>query len=122
MHRDKIILKGLKFFGYHGVLQEEQTQGQYFTIDLELFLNLSQAGKTDDLNETIDYSVVFEFIKNTVEQKRFKLIEALGEYIAQKLLTDFPQLQALEITVKKPQAPLDGTFEYSGITLYREQL
>ncbi|MDE5872768.1 MAG: dihydroneopterin aldolase, partial [Lachnospiraceae bacterium] len=59
---DKIVIKDLEIFAYHGVLPEEKRQGQTFIVTVELFLDLHDAGATDDLSETVNYADVCDTI------------------------------------------------------------
>jgi dihydroneopterin aldolase len=118
---DSIIARGLIFQGCHGVEEIEKTQPQEFKIDLELFLDLEKAGKTDDLENTIDYGRVFQLVKQITEKESFNLIEALADRIARVLLHSFPLLQGLEVTIYKPQAPVSGKFDYFAVKIKRFQ-
>lgn len=119
---DKIIMKNLAFYGYHGVMEEEKTLGQKFFIDIELHAELSKAGKSDDVEDTIHYGEVYEVIKNRVEEWRFKLIEALAENIAQAVLDKFLSVQEIHVTVRKPEAPVPGLFDYVGVEIRRSRI
>lgn len=103
---DKILIKGLETFGYHGVYEEEAFLGQKFIIDAILYLDIRQAGKNDDLEASIDYGEASKLIKKTVENERFQLIEALAEKIAENLLLRYAFLKQVTITVRKPWAPV----------------
>lgn len=110
---------GLRFRGCHGVLAYEREQAQEFIIDLDLYLDLKNAGMTDDIKDTVDYASVFHHVQKIVEGESYKLIESLAENIAAVLLKEFP-LQAVEITVYKPEAPVEGEFDYFAVKLRRE--
>lgn len=113
-------MKNLAFYGYHGVLKEENILGQKFYIDIEMFLNLKKPGMTDHVEDTVNYGEVYEIIKKIVEKKRFKLIEALGENIAQRILNTFDLVKEIEVTIRKPEAPVPGIYDYFGITIRRK--
>lgn len=115
---DKILLNQLSFYAYHGALPEENTLGQRFFVDVELRLDLSKAGKTDDLRDSIDYGSVYTVIKDVVEKERFRLIEALGERIAGRLLTEF-NVPEVMVRVRKPDPPIAGHYESVGVELVR---
>ena len=104
--RDRIILAGIAFYGYHGVMLEENKLGQRFRIDLELGLDMNDAARTDDVRATISYADVYDLVKEAFEEKRFKLIEALGHHIMVRLFERFEHLDWIRIKVRKPQAPL----------------
>ena len=98
---DRIILDSMVFQGTHGVYEEEQQTPQPFEVDVELALNLQPAGLSDDLEQTVDYSRVFDTCRQIVESTRFNLIEALAEAIAQEILAGFPA-DEVTIRVRKP--------------------
>jgi len=116
---DKIIIKNMKFYGYHGVLEEEKKLGQIFHVDLEIYKNMKLAGTTDDLNYTLDYSKVYENVKKIVEEQKFNLIEALAEKIAIEILKN-KHVQKIKVQVKKPAAPINGCFDYVAVEIVRE--
>ncbi|SHJ17763.1 dihydroneopterin aldolase [Geosporobacter subterraneus DSM 17957] len=118
---DKIIMKNLGFYGYHGVLPEENRLGQKFFLDIELFLDLAKAGGSDSVVDTVNYAEVYEIIKETVENKRFQLIEALGESIAKIVLQRFEKIVEIVITIRKPEAPVPGIYDYFGIEIRRNR-
>lgn len=120
MKMDKIIARGLKFQGRHGVLEVEQNTPQEFGIDLELHLDLSPAGLKDELELTVDYEQVFHSVRKIVEDKSYKLIETLAENIARVILKDFA-VSAVEVTVYKPNAPVAGIFDYFAVKISREK-
>jgi len=122
MNDDKIILKGMKFFGRHGVLRQERELGQPFVVDVKLNLDFGAAGKADDLSQTVDYAQVYSEVEKIVTGKPLRLLETLAERIAEKILKGF-SVKQVTVKVKKPKAPLPGMFSYAAveITRYREQ-
>lgn len=118
MSSDKIIAQGMQFFGCHGVLPVEKKKPQPFLVDVEMSLDLAPAGRSDNLADTVNYDEIFHAVRRIVEDRSFNLIEALAETIAEKLLSDFP-LQDVEVTVYKPQAPVEGNFNYFAINIKR---
>lgn len=116
---DQIIIKDLETFGYHGVFEEEAFLGQKFIISARLFLETRKAGKTDELKESLDYGEVCQIIKKLAESERYLLIERLAEEIAEKLLLTFPKLKEVEITVKKPWAPVLISMDTVGVKIKR---
>lgn len=116
---DQIIIKNLETFGYHGVFEEEAFLGQKFIVDAILYLDTRKAGKTDDLKESLDYGEVCQVIAKLVETERYQLIERLAEEIAEKLLLTFSQLHSVEITVKKPWAPIRVMVETAAVSIKR---
>lgn len=118
---DSIIARGLTFNAHHGVYQEERTRGQRFRVDLEMFLDLQTAGHTDQVQDTIDYAQMFRLVEGIMTTTRFHLLEALAEHIAQNLLQSFRAMQGVEVTVYKPDAPVEGEFDYFAVKIFRLQ-
>ena len=104
---DRILLRGLTFFGYHGATPEERRLGQRFVVDVALSLDLRPAGLTDDLTRTINYSDVYRMVRDVVEGPPCNLIEAVAERIAETLLQR-TSATAVQVRVTKPWAPIKG--------------
>lgn len=117
---DKIIAKGLTFTACHGVFPEEKVNPQTFKLDLVMYKDLEEAGREDDLTKTVSYAEVYEVVKGIVKGGSFNLIEALAYKVADKILEMFP-LAAVEVTVYKPEAPVDGVFDYFAVQICREK-
>lgn len=118
---DKMILKRMEYYGYHGVFDEERKLGQRFYVDLVLELDLREAGMTDDLTKTVNYAEIHELLKSVVERKSFKLIEALAEDIASTVLDTYTMVDALTVGVTKPHPPFDIHFEGVTVELHRSR-
>ena len=110
----------MAFFAYHGMAPTEKLQGQRFFVDVDLFLDLSQAGKGDDIHSTVDYEGVFRTVKDHVEGKRFHIIEALAEAVARSLLDEFP-IDRVTVRVRKPSVPIQGILDYTEVEITREK-
>ncbi len=117
---DKIIMSGMTFYGYHGVLPQERELGQQFVVDVELKLNLRLAGESDDPDKTVSYADVYEVVRQVVTGAPSKLIETVAESITGKLLQQFAVQQVL-VRVKKPAAPVPGQFSYMAVEIVRSQ-
>ena len=118
---DKIIMKDMAFFGYHGVMKEERALGQKFIVSIELSLSLKEAGKTDDINKTVSYAEVYDLVKKLVENVKFMLLEALSENIALIILKDFQMVSEVSVEIKKPEAPIPGIFNYMAVKINRSR-
>lgn len=103
---DRILLTKLGFFGFHGVMPEENTLGQRFFIDLTCGVDLRKSGRSDSLENTVSYADIYDVVKEAFEEKRFKLIEALAQHIVDKLFVAFPTMGWIRIAVHKPGAPI----------------
>lgn len=116
---DRVVLSGMAFAGRHGVLDLEWREAQPFEVDVELVRDLRPAGTTDDLARTVDYGAVFETCRAIVEGPSVRLIETLAERIAGALLAGFPGTDEVVVRVRKPRAPLPGTFAWAGVEIRR---
>ncbi|HHY75121.1 MAG TPA: dihydroneopterin aldolase [Bacillus bacterium] len=116
---DKIYLNKMEFYGYHGVLPEENRLGQRFIVDLVLELDLLKAGHTDDLNETVNYAEVYIITKEVLEGPPYQLIEKVAEQLAQSLLTAFSQIAFCTVKLIKPDPPIRGHYESVAIEIRR---
>ncbi len=117
---DRIELMGMEFFGYHGCLDVERSLGQKFIVDAKLYFSLDRAGKSDALEDTVNYAAVFATIRSIVEGEPVKLIECLAERIAAELLAVYP-LDAVGIAVHKPAAPIAGRFADVNVQIRRSR-
>jgi dihydroneopterin aldolase len=118
---DRIALINMRFEGRHGVLEEERAQPQPFEVDVELSLDLSLAGVSDDLHHTVDYREVFEIVRETIEGPSRQLIESLAETIAARLLADFGTVGVGEVLVRvrKPNVNLPGALDAASVEITR---
>lgn len=118
---DTITLKGIRCYGYHGCLAEEQRNGQPFTIDIILRLSLKKACESDDLRDTIDYSKVYALVKNVTEGEPYQLIERLVGALAEEILAGFA-VESVVVTAHKPHAPVGGPIDDVAVTIERGRL
>ena len=114
----RIVLKGMRFSGRHGLTEEERSNPQPFEVDVELLTNLQPAGVDDDIDKTVDYAHVYEICRELVEATNFKLLEAIAEGIAHEILTAMPVAE-VGVRVRKLQVPLDGRLDYAGVEIWR---
>ncbi|MDF2558225.1 MAG: 2-amino-4-hydroxy-6-hydroxymethyldihydropteridine diphosphokinase [Bacillales bacterium] len=119
---DKICIKNMEFYGYHGVFPEETNLGQKFRVQATLFLNTALAGRSDDLTKSVHYGEAFNVIKEIVEGKPVHLLETLAEKIAMKLLETFAIIEECSIQVEKLNPPIPGHTGTVAIEIYRRQL
>jgi len=116
---DKITLHGIQFYGYHGVTPEETVLGTRFSVDVELYLDLRRAGRTDDISNTVDYTQVFDLVVELGTKRRFKLIESIAELIAAEVLRRFPPVKEVVVRVKKLSPPIPGILEGVSVEIKR---
>lgn len=117
---DKILLQNMMFYAFHGVYEYEREQGQRFYMDVELTVNASEAGKTDDLNDAVDYTTVYQRVKEIVETHRFKLLETLATTIANEVL-GFAGVDSVTLRIRKPAVPIQGQIDYVQLEITRSR-
>jgi dihydroneopterin aldolase len=116
---DRIVLRGVRGRGFHGVLAEERETGQEFLVDVTMgVLSISKAAKTDDLRHTVDYSGVATAIVEILEGPAVNLLETLATRIAERCL-QFDYVRAVTVTVHKPNAPISVPFSDVGVRITR---
>lgn len=118
---DKIILTGLEIKGMHGCSEEERKHLQPFVIDAELYLDLSRAGKSDDLGDTIDYAAVISDIKKIVGGTSRNLIETVAQEIADLLLRRYLLLDGVKIVLHKTNPPVKEKFAGAAVEIVRHR-
>lgn len=117
---DKIILKGIQFYGYHGVSDVEREVGQKYAVDIEIPYDLKPAGTSDELENTVNYAKVYKLVTEVGTNENFKLIEALAEKIADAILTSLP-VENVTVKVMKLTPPIAGNLDYAGVEITRSK-
>lgn len=118
---DRIFIKGLSLHAYHGVMPYEGKVGQTFTIDLTLDIDLAAAARSDKVVDTVSYDKVVDCAAKAFTGERFRLIEAAAGRVADAVLTAFPSVHTISVTIHKPHAPIAATFNDVGVTLVRSR-
>ena len=108
---DRISLKEMKLFGYTGCLPEEKKNGQYFYVSIDMFVKFIPGAVSDELSGTVNYAEVYEIAKKIVENSGFDLIEHLAHEIGREVIASYDLVDAVKVTARKPDAPVDGVFE-----------
>ncbi|KAB5519604.1 hypothetical protein DKX38_023923 [Salix brachista] len=116
---DKLILRGLKFHGFHGVKPEERALGQKFLIDVDAWMDLRAAGKSDCLSDTISYTEIYRIAKEIAEGPPQNLLESVAQLIASTTLSRYPQISAVRVKVGKPHVAVHGILDYLGVEILR---
>ncbi len=117
---DRLAVLGIEAYGHHGVLDFERREGQIFKVDLVLGMDTRPAARSDDLQDTVDYGTLVAAVKKAVENDPVDLIEKLAQRIADVCLTD-PRVQWTEVTLHKPEAPIEATFSDVALTIFRSR-
>lgn len=112
----EIELRGLEVFGRHGLLEQEQRDGQPFLYDIRL--EVGDAGVTDRIEDAVDYREVAGAVRELSDGRRFDLLEALAAAVAERLLERFPRAERVVVRVRKPRVALP--VEWSAVTVRRE--
>ena len=117
---DMIEIEGLRVFAHHGATEEERRKGQIFSLDIRLERDLSRPCQTDDLADTVNYSTVCKRAAAVMTAEDNALIERAAERVAEALLAAFP-IDAVGITLHKPNAPIAADFADVAVTIRREK-
>ncbi len=118
---DKILIRDLKIFAYHGVNEEEKINGQNFVFDIDAYVDISVPCRTDNVDDTVSYAkIIKETVKIFTAQKD-DLLEKAAQRTADGLFERFEKIQALRIVLKKPEAPIKADFGYVGVEIFRER-
>lgn len=118
---DKIVIKDIEIFAYHGVFDEEKQKGQTFVVTVELFLDLRDAGLTDKLIKTVNYAEVCQDIKMVMTDEKYDLIEAAAENISSTILIKYDKIKSIHVIISKPEAPIDMTFDTVCVDITRNK-
>ncbi len=116
---DYITIEDLEVFANHGLYEEEANLGQKFLVSVKLFFDASAAGRSDDLDKSVNYAEACADITKWMQTNRCSLIETVAERLAAKLLKDYGIVRSVEVTVKKPWAPIGLPLECVSITIRR---
>jgi dihydroneopterin aldolase len=117
---DSIVLTGLRVRANHGVFDFERAEGQEFVVDVTAWLDLSVAAAGDDLGATVHYGELAEEVVAAVERDPVDLIETVAERVAATVLAHEP-VDAVEVTVHKPQAPITVSFGDVAVRILRSR-
>ena len=115
-----IRLKNMQFYGFHGVSDSEKHLGGRFEVDVELHLSLKDSCESDDLNDTINYEVIYKTVDSCIRKDKFYLIEALANSIAKDILNVHP-VDSLMVRVRKPHAPVKGVLDTIEVEIERNK-
>ena len=116
---DTILLEGIQIPAALGVTAAERRMRRPVTLDLEVMCDLRAAGSSDQIRQTIQYERIFEVVEDIAGNHEHRLVEALGERIAEAILSRF-SVDAVTVTVRKPK-PIAGVLDYAGIKISRNR-
>jgi dihydroneopterin aldolase len=116
---DRLLLEGMEFYGYHGDIEAERALGGRYRVDVEVRADLAAAGRSDALEDTLDYVRCFQLVRDIVENRQYHLLEALAEAIAGVLL-DQRHARGVRVRVAKTP-PVRGGFDRFAVVIDRER-
>ena len=116
---DCIRIKSLKVEARHGVYEFERKKDGTFELDIEIYLPLEKIGKSDKLEDTIDYDNIVSIVIKAFTEKNYNLIEAAAESVCKNLLDVFKVAKVI-LRVRKPHAPINADFDTVEVELIRE--
>jgi dihydroneopterin aldolase len=114
-----ISIRGLREVGVHGVLPEEQTRPQPFEVDVALELDLTAAGESDALGDTVDYGELAENVARIVRTERYALLERLATRIADSCAGADTRVERVTVTVRKLRPPVPVQLDHVAVTVSR---
>ena len=117
---DRIALRGLRAVGHHGVYAEERANGQPFVVDVVLEVDTRAAAASDEVTDTVHYGELAVRVVAVVEGEPVNLIETLAQRIADVCLDD-DRVDAVEVTVHKPEAPVGVEFSDVAVSIVRRR-
>lgn len=115
---DRIEVRGLELLVYCGVLPEEQSRKQPFLFDLDLYMDLSRAGDSDDLAHTADYGHLVDVLASKLDVERFALLERMTARVAE-LVFDNSAVDAVTVTARKLRPPVAAHVDTTGVRIHR---
>lgn len=116
---ERITISNLEVFAYHGVLKEENALGQKFLVCAELYADISEAAKADDIRKSINYAAVCKSIEAFLTEHTYNLIETTAVRLAQYLLKKYDHIDHIKVEIKKPWAPIMMTLETVSVSVER---
>jgi len=117
---DKVFIEDIRFYGHHGVTRAQQTVGAWFSVDVELALDLTPAATSDDLRTTVDYGLVAARTVEICTRQRVNLLERLAGMLADALLREHP-CHEVRVRVRKLTPPMEGLQGTPGVELTRRR-
>jgi dihydroneopterin aldolase len=118
---DRIILQGIRVYGYHGANPEERAVGQCYVVDLSVEVDLRKPGDSDRLEDTVSYTGLYRAVRAVVGGEPKSLLEAAAQTLADKVLAEFP-VNAVHVVLKKPHPPIKASvIDSAAVEIYRSR-
>ena len=119
---DRISVRDLKVYAYHGVLPEEKRDGQYFYLDIDLLGDFLIPCLTDSVTDTVNYDEVCDCAYKAMTEESYDLIERAAQVVCDTILRQFDKVSEVEVTLRKPHAPVKCDIGYAAVTIRRGRL
>ena len=116
-----IELEGMEFKAYHGCLPQEKVRGNNFIVDFRGELDLSTAAESDNLDDTLNYADIYDIVSEEMSIPS-ELLENVAGRIVKSIAARFPQLESFSIRVSKSKPPVEGTVQWSRVTLFHKKI
>lgn len=121
-HTSCVRLMNAVFYAHHGVEKAEHKLGARYEVDAKIKVDFFQAAEDDNIDETIDYGLIYQNIKETIMTHKYYLIEAVAKRIADDLIVSFPNIQSVRIKVRKKNPPVGGVCDYAEADYFLESI
>ena len=118
---DKIIVKGLEMYAFHGVYADEKSNGQMFVMDIECGANLAKVCVNDNIDYTVNYAMLVDTVHRVFTANSYNTIERAAQVVCDEIFMDFPAVKTVKITLKKPDAPIKKSVDYVAVEINRER-
>ena len=116
----KIRIVNMMVYGFHGIYEYEREQGQKFYFDVEVVTRDDKAADSDDAKDTVLTASIYSLVKDTVENNRFQLMQALAGHIGDKLIEQYGNIAEVTIKVRKPNVTINGPIDYVEVEVTRK--
>ncbi len=118
---DKIIIKDLQLFAYHGVNEEEKIKGQNFVFDISVWADLRKPCESDNVEDTVSYAKIIKKVREVFTAEKYDLLEKAAQVVCDAIFESFPLVQECEILLKKPEAPIKAEFSWVAVEIRRKR-
>tara|TARA_Y100000590_G_scaffold451707_1_gene593566 strand:+ start:732 stop:1079 length:348 start_codon:yes stop_codon:yes gene_type:complete len=115
------MLENMIFYGYHGNKSEERSLGQRFSVTVILHCRLEKAGRSDSLDDTVDYGLAYTAVKKVMEGPSLNLLETCAEQISTSLLATSDLIEQVQVVIRKPSVPIAGPLDSAVVSITRTQ-
>jgi dihydroneopterin aldolase len=116
---DRVGIQGIQFYAYHGHQAEETTLGQRFELSVQAFLDCGPAGRSDALDDALNYQTLHTLVAQWVTTRRFRLLERLVEGLGEEIFRHFPRVDALQLCIRKLNPPIPHFFGHVEVEITR---